>query len=218
MRKLKVVVMVTALGFSLAVAPAAQAKAKLKTPSAPTVKQVLNYKPKNGKVDVLIKISLPKNNGGSKILGSLVTAGGKSCKMTNLKTSCTIKGLKAGTTYRIKAASRNIKGMGSASEAWVTTTFTMSTWNAVEEAESYLEYSAFSRSGLIDQLEYEGYSTKEAIFAVDSLSINWRKQAVKMAESYLEYSSFSRSELIDQLEYEGFSTSDANYAVRAVGY
>jgi hypothetical protein len=78
--------MVTALGFSLAVAPAAQAKAKLKTPSAPTVKQVLNYKPKNGKVDVLIKISLPKNNGGSKILGSLVTAGGKSCKMTNLKT------------------------------------------------------------------------------------------------------------------------------------
>ena len=165
MRKLTTFVIVTALGWSLAGAPEAQAKPKQKTPAAPTIKQVLNYKPKNGKVDVLIKISLPKNNGGSKILGSLVTAGSKSCNMTSLKTSCTIKGLKAGTTYRIKAASRNIKGMGSASEAWVTTTFTISTWNAVEEAESYLEYSSFSRSGLIDQLEYEGFSTSDANYA-----------------------------------------------------
>ena len=32
--------------------------------------------------------------------------------------------------------------------------------NARESAEGYLDYSAFSRKGLIDQLEYEGYSTQ----------------------------------------------------------
>src|SRR5699024_10365859 len=31
--------------------------------------------------------------------------------------------------------------------------------NAVRSAESYLRFTAFSRQGLIDQLEYEGYST-----------------------------------------------------------
>ena len=89
--------------------------------------------------------------------------------------------------------------------------------NAVESAISYLEYSAFSRSGLIDQLEYEGYSESDATYAVDSLDVDWNEQAAKSAESYLEYSSFSRSGLIDQLMYEGFSASQAEYGVSQVG-
>lgn len=39
--------------------------------------------------------------------------------------------------------------------------------NAVKKAESYLDYTAFSRSGLIEQLEYEGFSTEDATYAVD---------------------------------------------------
>ena len=89
--------------------------------------------------------------------------------------------------------------------------------NAVESAISYLEYSAFSRSGLIEQLEYEGYSESDATYAVDSLDVDWNEQAAKSAESYLEYSSFSRSGLIDQLMYEGFSASQAEYGVSQVG-
>lgn len=89
---------------------------------------------------------------------------------------------------------------------------------AVGTAKSYLEFMAFSRSGLIDQLEYEGYSTKDATIAVDSLSISWKKQAVKMAKSYLEFMDFSLSGLIDQLEFEGFTPSQAEYGAEKAYY
>jgi hypothetical protein len=77
--------------------------------------------------------------------------------------------------------------------------------NAIESAESYLEFGAFSRQGLIDQLssEYgEGFKRKDAEFAVDSLDVNWKKEAVESAESYLESGSFSLDGLIEQLESE----------------
>lgn len=70
---------------------------------------------------------------------------------------------------------------------------------------------------MIGQLEYEGYSTADAEYAVDNVDVNWRDQAVQMARDYLDYSAFSRSGLIDQLEYEGFTTKQATYAVDQVG-
>ncbi|WP_040796802.1 Ltp family lipoprotein [Nocardia higoensis] len=88
--------------------------------------------------------------------------------------------------------------------------------NAVQSAQQYLEISAFSRSGLIDQLEYEGYSTDDATSAVDSLNVDWNEQAAKSAKEYLELTSFSRSGLIDQLVYEGFTYAQAEYGVNAV--
>ena len=84
-------------------------------------------------------------------------------------------------------------------------------------AKSYLKVSAFSRSGLIDQLEYEGFSTRVATYAVTTIRVSWKKQAAKSAKSYLKVSAFSRSGLIDQLKYEGFSTRQAVYGVNAVG-
>jgi hypothetical protein len=81
--------------------------------------------------------------------------------------------------------------------------------NAIEAAEGYLDYSAFSRSGLIDQLVYEGYSKADATFAVDSLPVDWNEQAFLSAQAYLDYSSFSLSSLIDQLKYEGFTKAQA---------
>lgn len=74
-----------------------------------------------------------------------------------------------------------------------------------------MEYSAFSRQSLIEQLEYEEFSRADAEYAVDSLDVDWSEQAVKSAESYLEYSSFSLSGLIDQLVYEGFTQSQAEH-------
>lgn len=94
---------------------------------------------------------------------------------------------------------------------------TVSQQQAVKMAKSYLEYTSFSRKGLIDQLKYEGFSNADATYAVDKINVNWREQAVKTAKNYLEYTSFSRNGLIDQLEYEGFSNADATYAVNAVG-
>ena len=83
--------------------------------------------------------------------------------------------------------------------------------NARSSAESYLEFSAFSRTGLIEQLEFEEFSRADAEYAVDALDVDWNEQAVKSAESYLEFSSFSLSGLIDQLEFEGFTPSQAEY-------
>ena len=43
-------------------------------------------------------------------------------------------------------------------------------WNAeaVESAESYLEYTSFSKSGLIEQLEYEGFTPAQAQYGADT--------------------------------------------------
>lgn len=90
--------------------------------------------------------------------------------------------------------------------------------NALEKAYDYLNYSAFSRSGLIDQLEFEGYTTEEATYAVDHCGADWNEQAAKKAKQYLDYSSFSRSGLISQLEFEGFSSSEAEYGASQNGY
>lgn len=94
---------------------------------------------------------------------------------------------------------------------------TVSQQNARQKAEDYLDYSAFSRKKLIEQLEYEGFSKADATYAVGAVSPNWNEQAAKKAKDYLDYSSFSRSRLIEQLEYEGFTTKQATYGVNQTG-
>lgn len=90
--------------------------------------------------------------------------------------------------------------------------------NALQSAKQYLEISSFSRSGLIKQLEYEGYSNDEATYAVDHCGADWYEQAANSAKSYLDLMPFSRQELIDQLIYEGFDESQAEYGVSQNGY
>lgn len=90
--------------------------------------------------------------------------------------------------------------------------------NALNQAKSYLEWSAFSYNGLIDQLEYEQYSHEDAVFAVDNCGADWNEQAVEKAKSYLEFSSFSKDGLIEQLEYEGFTHEQAVYGAEQNGY
>ena len=90
--------------------------------------------------------------------------------------------------------------------------------NALKEAESYLDYSSFSYSGLIEQLEYEGYSNEDATYAVDNCGADWNEQAAKTASDYLDYSSFSKDGLIEQLEYEGFTHDQAVYGAEQNGY
>lgn len=90
--------------------------------------------------------------------------------------------------------------------------------NALNAAYNYLDYTAFSYKSLVEQLEYEGFSNADAIYAVDRCGADWNDQAAKSAANYLDYSSFSRQGLIDQLVYEGFSTDQATYGATAVGY
>ncbi len=89
--------------------------------------------------------------------------------------------------------------------------------NAKRSAESYIEMSGFSRSGLIDQLKYEGFSVKDATRAIDSMKVNWNEEADQSAKAYIDMSGFSRSGLIDQLKYEGFTTAQATHGADSVG-
>ncbi|MCM3778388.1 Ltp family lipoprotein [Microbacterium hydrocarbonoxydans] len=90
--------------------------------------------------------------------------------------------------------------------------------NAIRSAQNYLDFTGFSRSGLIGQLEYEGFSTEDATFAVDNAGADWNLEAAEKAQSYLDFSSFSRDGLYGQLEYEGFLPSEIEYGLAAVGY
>jgi Host cell surface-exposed lipoprotein len=86
--------------------------------------------------------------------------------------------------------------------------------NALSSAKSYLRSQAFSKSGLIKQLEFEHYSRSEARWAVAHVRVSWNAEAVQSAKSYLRSSSFSRQGLIEQLEFDGFTHSQAAYGVR----
>lgn len=96
-------------------------------------------------------------------------------------------------------------------------TGSVSQLNALRKAEEYLAFTAFSRQGLIEQLEYEGFSTADATYAVDAVGANWNEQAAKKAREYLDMMAFSRSGLIDQLVFEGFSPAQAAYGADSVG-
>ena len=99
----------------------------------------------------------------------------------------------------------------------------LSTVNAFNSAMSYLNMTAFSRDGLINQLSSsygEGYTMQQATDAVDALEeyglVDWNDEAVRSAENYLDMMAFSRQGLIDQLssQYgEGFTEEQAVYAV-----
>ena len=93
----------------------------------------------------------------------------------------------------------------------------MSQQQAVKMAQNYIAYTAFSKSGLVEQLKFEGFVNEDATYAVENIDVDWKEQAVKMAENYLDYSAFSKSGLIEQLIFEGFSEEFATYAANEVG-
>jgi hypothetical protein len=216
-----------ALALTLALAAPAQAAVKSATkPSAPTITSVTNGAVKKGKVNITVTFTLPADLGGLPVKQTKVSAGGKSCTAKKAKTSCTIKGIKNGKAVSVTAKTQNKKGYGPASAAVshqagsgvaAASNETKAQENARKSAKSYLNYSAFSRSGLIKQLEYEKYSNADATYGVDAQGADWNVQAVKSGTSYLKYSAFSRTGLIRQLEYEGFSPEQAVFGTDSQG-
>lgn len=101
---------------------------------------------------------------------------------------------------------------------YVQDTATMGEKNALKKAQDYLAFTAFSYTGLIDQLEFEGYTYQEALYGVNNCGADWNEQAAKKAAQYLEFMAFSRQGLIEQLEYEGFTHEQAVYGVTQNGY
>jgi hypothetical protein len=100
----------------------------------------------------------------------------------------------------------------------------LSQQNALKSAEKYLEYTAFSEAGLIEQLSSSAgdkYPERDAVWAVEHLQgVNWDDQAAKSAKKYLEYTSFSCEGLIEQLSSSAgdkYTQAQAEYGARQAG-
>ena len=91
------------------------------------------------------------------------------------------------------------------------------------EANQYLSTQAFSKQGLIDQLDSPdggGYSVNDATVAVDSLTVNWNTEAVQAAKEYLKTQPFSCNDLIQQLDSPDggqFTVAQATYGAHQAG-
>jgi len=117
-----------------------------------------------------------------------------------------------------KAAYRVTTSRTSSATAKVTwPPLTATQTKALADAKTYLSIFWFSRKGLIDQLVYDGYTTKDATTVVDRTGTSWNAEAAGSAKSYLDYMPFSRAGLVDQLVYDGFTASQAEYGVAHSG-
>jgi hypothetical protein len=94
---------------------------------------------------------------------------------------------------------------------------TLSQINAEEMSRNYLNTTAFSYKGLINQLVYEGFSESDARYGADNCGADWKFQASQKAKDYLINQPFSRKGLINQLIYEGFTEKEAVYGVNNTG-
>ena len=88
---------------------------------------------------------------------------------------------------------------------------------ATSSAKEYLETQGFSKQGLIEQLEFDGYTRKESLFGVNNCGADWNFQAIRCAKSYLETQGFSKQGLIEQLEFDGYTKEEAFYGVNKCG-
>ncbi len=179
--------------------------------------ELIEYEDKGGELDIIgAAVGIKNGNNIAMLVGMWEEANSKTYledfyqMLNNAKKS---SGTVAGNS---NGSNTNTSGM------------TMSQKNAVQSAKDYLEFMAFSRKGLIEQLSSQygdGYSVADATFAVDYLEnnglVDWNEQAKRSAQQYLSIMSFSKQGLIDQLtsDYgDGFTKEQAEYAVRALGY
>ena len=125
---------------------------------------------------------------------------------------------KAGASPKELRSSNFEEGIARNAVPEKTTSLTRPQTNALRSAKEYLEYSGYSRDGLIEQLrDGDSYAVNDATIAVDSLNVDWKKQAVKSAKEYLEYSGYSRDGLIEQLsDGDDYVVSDATIAVNSL--
>ena len=87
---------------------------------------------------------------------------------------------------------------------------------AVAMAREYLSHMAFSRKGLREQLEYEGFSSETASRAVKAVYSDENGNCLRCARNYMQHMTFSKAGLRGQLEYEGYSAAAINYAIGEV--
>lgn len=117
------------------------------------------------------------------------------------------------------AASRTVQvsDTNNFSKPTVPASITTGEKNALAKAKSYLSIMPFSHDGLIEQLEYDGFTASEAKYGADNCGADWNAQALEKAKDYLNMMAFSYSGLVEQLEYEKYTHTQAVYGADKCG-
>lgn len=89
---------------------------------------------------------------------------------------------------------------------------------AREDAYYYWSEDWYSRTGLINWLVDIGHSYDDAVYATDSLGVDWTSEALGMANNLVSQYFYSRLSLISELEVEGFTPSEATAGVDGMGH
>jgi Host cell surface-exposed lipoprotein len=90
--------------------------------------------------------------------------------------------------------------------------------NALAKAREYLQYTAFSMQGLVNQLVVsESFSEEDSTFAAANVGADWGEQATKKAREYLEQMAFSETGLVNQLVFDGFTSAESELAAGSIG-
>ena len=82
----------------------------------------------------------------------------------------------------------------------------------------FRKISSFFRRILAALLEESGYSSEEALYAVENCGADWNEEAFKTAKELLSFSSFSKEALVFQLEIKGFTHEEALFGAEKNGY
>ncbi len=125
-------------------------------------------------------------------------------------------GILGGATVPSSDGSSGASGKG-APEGDASVAETPSQESAFMTAKLHITEMPFSHAGLVAQLESDGFSHEDAVYAVDKLNMDWDAKAVEMAAQYVDTMEFTRADLVDQLMYEGFTGPQAEAAATAVG-
>lgn len=144
-------------------------------------------------------------------------AAAKAAKAAAAKAAARAAAVKAAAAKAAAAKVAAAKAAAAKAAAAKASEGTVSEQNAAGKAADYLSMTSFSRTGLIKQLEYDGFSASDAAWGVDKQHADWNAEATAKAKDYLSMTSFSRSGLISQLEYDGFTALQAQHGANAVG-
>ena len=89
--------------------------------------------------------------------------------------------------------------------------------NVLIRAREFIQEKAYSRRGLINALKVSGYTSINAIFAADNISVDWSAQAVRAVKEYRQKANLSKANLKNVLVRDGFSDQDIEYALKECG-
>lgn len=89
---------------------------------------------------------------------------------------------------------------------------------ALQEALQFVEYSNVSYAGLIEVLEFVGYSHEEAVYAADNCNADWNHEAAECAEGFTKVENFSKERLIELLMSDGYTGEQAEYGASTIDF